>query len=220
MSSVESPVSRMEAEESVYVESMEGVLGLIENSFLSLFEEKAVHTLRMLRQGSTPLSIGDTERSLISRMVLRKPLWLRSSTLFKYSPSGTMEETIAGIRGLQSVEMLDVIDEIAPFEWVWEAVSGCLTIVDLKLLCRLLGNLKCTGSKEEILARLRTVFTTQRDISGRSFSHRAGSLFRTVVDQNYGKDEMFVRINPSTLTILRRFYRLANVSPCLRMLFL
>lgn len=204
----------MEVSECVYVRAFDEVLGLVQRSFAHLLEEEALHTLTRLRcrhEHESPTSIGKIGRSLIARMVLRKARWMKVSSLIHYTPSGSHQETMKGIFGLQTAHMLHVIDRHSPFEWVWEAISSALTVADLKLLCRLLGYTKCSGSKDDILVKLKAVFTTQKDIAGRLASHRAGDLFQRVVEQNYGRDELFVRISPETLTTLRRFYRLANV---------
>ena len=198
----------------MYVRSFEEVLGLVQRSFAHLIEEPALTTLTRLRchdKDSSPTAIGLLERSLIARMVLRKASWMKASSMIRYSPSSSLEETMKGIHGLQTALMLQVIDLHAPFEWVWEAMASAFTVADLKLLSRLLGHVRCSGGRDDILAKLHSVFTTQKVISGRLASHRAGELFLHVVEQSYGRDELFVRISPETLTSLRRFYRLANV---------
>ena len=205
----------METFESVYVKSFDEVLGLVQRSFAHLFEEQALRTLSRLRgryedASPSPL-IGDVERSLLARMILRRASWMRSSSLTRYSPSGSLEESIKGIHGLQTALMLQVIDRRSPFEWVWEAITSAFTVADLKLLGRLMGNIKCSGSKDDVLLKLNSVFTTQKDISGKLASSRAADLFLEVVEQNYGKKELFVSISPETLTTIRRFYRIANV---------
>ena len=232
---------------SAYLRSLQGVLLSVGNRYAHVFEEVVLKLISLLLSLATERKDEDDEAEnktspgtaaqemeiereailhLISRMMLRKGTWMKSSSLSRYIPTTQSSSSSLPSSDSSSISLLanaltegekmslfDIISPSSSFEDAWDAISSCFDMGDLKLLCSLLGGggIKCT-TKGETLVRLLTHFRGQRSVDGRPASARAASLVCQVLTENYSSTERMVRLAPFVSISLRRFHRLDGIA--------
>lgn len=123
----------MESWNCAYLLALEEQCQLIDiPCFRQLFSEREISLISLCQR----LSFND--KCLLSRMILRKHDWMRSTSLVNYLPSKDHSQVI---ETLQNMENLGVsLSLAAGLSWddVWEAACSCLTKDEWKSISQLL----------------------------------------------------------------------------------
>jgi hypothetical protein len=206
---IESVVENKPIYEDAYVAHLKSILESITTTHSQYFSDEYLKILECLSQ------IQESSASafvLIARMILRKSVWLKSTSLLHYLSS--QDELTTCIQLLCHMNVFEIIQPASSFESCWEAIVSCFDMNDIKALCKSLGNLKYDGLlKEEILTKIKHYLLTQKDILGRQASSRIGTLIaQTLLKSSGGTTHVILcRLSPSILLAIRRFHRIVNV---------
>ena len=172
--------------------------------------------------------------TLISRMILRKHEWLKSSSFSEYLisyPSSERNLSCAevadsncilsnALRFLLTKEFIDVIDpcatnlrgSILSFEALWSAVEDSFSTPEIVELHRTVANGKCQLSrKSDILNAIRKIIATQKNVLGLSLRDDFHKLVIRALKRASNAPSIIVRVKPSLTTLLRRVQRLYQV---------
>eukprot|EP01038_Epipyxis_sp_PR26KG_P008466 gene8466-11448_t len=194
-------------ERNAYFESLKSAINLIINSErCTLFDcQELIDLNKVIRLPPSLLLI-------VSRLVLRRGPWFRSSSFLNYDFPIPASEVIELLINDES-NIIEILNNDSPFHAVWDGASCCLTMEQIILLSKRMGYKPHSNRKHDFLSEFEDFMKKQKTLSGKPLTSvfpKVLTAFLKSVDD--GNASHIIRLNPSVCLLLRRSIRLAQIT--------
>jgi len=160
---------------------------------------------------------------LLAKTTSRKYNWIRVISLRRiYSrlSSDPLDALRSSLSSLIEAGYIELFNDQHFETSVWDVLSTCLTVSEIKVLCSRMSISSATlgKTKEQHIQSLWSKCATQKTIFGLSLVHRLGNLIVKIVEELDGPVwsvksavPVIIRVRPDILTLIRRIQRIFQV---------